>query len=557
MADNAKIGAQDSLQEHSLKHYNESGVVATIQAFQKAPEKFTTLSNKIYLLETALGFYWNGMAHDAFRERFRTVFCQVRDLGDALGKIYDILMKAQLEFYKVDDGFGQQLREAVHNSQISSGSVSQSGNGQQYDSQVGNEYAPNLSFNPLPSKPVLVSTMGQAYIPDLSYVAMQRRITLYPCMPSPVLLVLLYQNLDLREQIAHTTDEALYSVLDLPAMDERPQLTSTTGEPMTADVTYAPMSEKPVLQSTIADPFIADVSYPPMSEKPVLHSTMGEAYFPDLSYATMSRRGVLKSILGAAVVNAIVNSLIKGETREQAVSRIGEAIVASLNGDYPDEVRDLIVQKTGEAIMNDLYGESDGGKAGSGLAGITDFPEWTANLQSLIDDAVSSSYTEWMFDATTESVIPSLYPTEADSATHIVTNLDSVPFHVQPVNKIVSFTGVSDLDGASVKIVALSSADHSNGQSVRQIIAQSVQEQTGKTFNASLLVNTSQSVSQTSFTISITEPSDNSVSLNALVQHSDTGASVNLQAVADVTQQLCSQCAVGDFSNLTFPVRAA
>lgn len=543
MADEVKVGAQDSLQEHSLKHYNESGVLATIEAFRQAPIRFTSLSDKIYALETMLGAYWDGIAHEEFRARFRKVFHQVRDLGDALGDIYDILMEAQLAFYKVDDGFGQQLKEAVHNSQGASGNASQGGSGKKYGSQVGSELIPNLSYNPLPAKPVLVSTMGEAYMPDLSYATMQPRPTLSSCLPCAALLVLLYQNMALREQISHTTDEALQTVLDLPAMSAKPQQSSTTGEPI-----------------------IADVSYTPMTEKPVLHSTLGEAYFPDLSYATMSRRGVLKSILGAAVVSSVLNSIIKGETREQAVSRVGEAVIANLNGDYPAEVRDLIIQKVGEAILNDLYGDAKGAAVGAaaavatgnGLGGITDFPQWTNNLQTLIDDAVSDSYKEWMFGSETPSVVSPLCPTAADSSFHIVTSMDSsVTFHVQPVNTVVTFTGVGDLDGASVKLVTSFAADHSNGQAVRQIIAQSVQQQSGHTLNVSLLPSTDQSVSQTSFTINITAPADQSVSLNALVQHGDTGASVNLQAVADVTQQLCSQCAVGDFSNLSFPVRAA
>lgn len=543
MADEAKIGAQDSLQEHSLQHYNESGVLATIRVFQQAERKFTNLSDKIYALETMLGAYWDGPAHKEFRERFRKVFCQVRDLGDAIGQIYDILMDVQLAFYKVDDSFGQQLKEAVHNSQGSSSSASQGGSGQKYDSKLESEFKPNLCYNPMPTKPVLVSTMGQAYIPDLSYVTMERRPSIGSCLPSILMLVLIYQNMDVRDQIAHTTDEALEFVLNLPAMNERPQLTSTIGEPV-----------------------IADTSYPPMSEKPVLHSTMGEAYFPDLSYVTMNRRGVLKSIIGAAVVSSVLNAIIKGETREQAVTRIGEAVIAHLNGEYPAEVRDLIIQKLGEAIVNDLYGDGKGSASGAaadgtgrgGLSGIEDFSQWTTELQTLIDDAVSDSYKEWMFGEEIPSTVPSLYPPASSSNLSIVRNTDfNFAFRAQPVNTVVNFIGVGDLDGASVKLVAASAADYSNGQAVRQIVAQSVQQQSGRTLNVSMLSSTDQSVSQTSFVINITAPADHSVSLNALVQHSDTGASVNLQAVTDVTQQLCSQCAVGDFSNLTFPVRAA
>ena len=157
MAEN-NVGTQAKLEAHSLQHYNETGVINTMYAFRDGILRFTDLSDKIVEVERRLCSYWDGIAHQEFHERFQRVFCQVRNLGSALGDIYDMLNEAQLTFYETDDGFDQQLREAIHNT-AKGGSESSGTDKALRDVTprvMPDVYTPNLTYTPLPAKPVLV-----------------------------------------------------------------------------------------------------------------------------------------------------------------------------------------------------------------------------------------------------------------------------------------------------------------------------------------------------------------------------------------------------------------
>ena len=507
MAEN-NVGTQAELKAHSLQHYNETGVINTMYAFRDGILRFTDLSDKIVEVERRLCSYWDGIAHQEFHERFQRVFCQVRNLGSALGDIYDMLNEAQLTFYETDDGFDQQLREAIHNT-AKGGSESSGTDKALRDVTprvMPDVYTPNLTYTPLSAKPVLVSTIGAAFVPDLNYVAMSARTVQASCMPSAVTILLSYQSLAVKETISHQVVDALTELLE-----------------------HVQMELREAVESVMPDAIRAD----------------GTAYTP------ASYKDGTNTVLGAAVVGVVTDALVKGTPRDECITNIGEAIISRLEeGTYPASRRSELVHSIGEAVYNELYGTGTPGDltAGAGLRSIGSMTEWSTNLRSQVDRVVLESWKDVTVNGS-NNPLPPIIVTLAQQ------NLQQVgvePVTLAAAHKPETFT--LNITANQATQVAAQVADHSNAQAMQRIIASSITENTGRTLNSNLVLDVQLTASSDSgYQLNLTA-TDICMNLNDMVQLDPAGVTVNPGAVQQTMAQLCSQPISGDFSSIQYPV---
>ncbi len=511
MAEN-NVGTQAKLEAHSLQHYNETGVINTMYAFRDGILRFTDLSDKIVEVERRLCSYWDGIAHQEFHERFQRVFCQVRNLGSALGDIYDMLNEAQLTFYETDDGFDQQLREAIHNT-AKGGSESSGTDKALRDVTprvMPDVYTPNLTYTPLPAKPVLVSTIGAAFVPDLNYVAMSARTVQASCMPSAVTILLSYQSLAVKETISHQVVDALTELLE-----------------------HVQMELREAVESVMPDAIRAD----------------GTAYTP------ASYKDGTNTVLGAAVVGVVTDALVKGTPRDECITNIGEAIISRLEeGTYPASRRSELVHSIGEAVYNELYGTGTPGDltAGAGLRSIGSMTEWSTNLRSQVDRVVLESWKDVTVNGSNNEDTGALTDKAFIDQLRRIWGKEVVP-GLYIMNQPLPLPQ-TNLTAAEATQVAAQVADHSNAQAMQRIIAASITENTGRTLNSNLVLDVQLTASSDSgYQLNLTA-TDICMNLNDMVQLDPAGVTVNPGAVQQTMAQLCSQPISGDFSSIQYPV---
>ena len=559
MAD-ASVGIRDSLSENSLQHYNEEGVLSVLETFYTAIHEFQRLTKEIFSTRRDLTADWKGPAKEEFSSKFLKIFEQVKDIGEALGTIYDTLNKAQLEFYWVDYEFANQLKEAAAKS-AEGGKKAGKGNDITYENQVGECYVPNMVYRPLPAKPVLVSTMGSAYTPDLSYVAMSPRPVLNSCLPSPLMVVLTYASLIVKDEIEHRVGNAIEVLLDHAKLPERENLSSTTGGATVADVSLETMTMADSTIQTLDGPYTPNLDYTVLPLKEELASTIGSAYIPNLEYVRLQLRNLISSgayTLAAAVTSALATSYSRGEQKPEIITRIGEAVMNVAGGTYGPEDYSILVQNIGTVIYNDLYGGqagSTGGTQGLGLAGVVDAQTYADTVHTLISDTLVNHLDNSAALQQTDSslLLVGGYTPPAHSNVVSIISYDVPPLTLQSTEHICQPEFLpSSIQSTDVPVLLQTMNQHANQWTVEQTVLNHMSEIDSIRYRAAAANPTMQRFAGDNLVITIEAP--DTTGFGSVVSMGKDGVDISTDFIVDCVDSIRSQGVVPSFDHLAFPI---
>ena len=347
----------------SLKRVDNAGIKAAWDTFAQCDKRFAQISDDIYHLDNRMGDNWEGEAYDEYKERFRIIFRQVREIGDSLKEFADGLKEAYSSFYEGDDGLAQQLLEASYNSSKESGGNEDAGDTKkdykelhkvpELYSTIMAAYVPNLSYPAMNAKPVLVSTIGAAYQPDLSYATMHPKPVLQSCLPSATMLNLTYRNLEQKEK-----------------------LKSVIGDAIQISVDWLEMARKEVLQSTIGAPYEPDLSYVPMEARALDIATLNESlrFLLDYTAAGGSLKDIKNGLMAGQINQIVIESMAMGRSGEETARLLGEAVVGKIYGQEMSPAgREQLVSIVGNAVYGQMYGHEPGAKVAADARPVIDW----------------------------------------------------------------------------------------------------------------------------------------------------------------------------------------
>ena len=297
--------AENNTNIESLKLYDANKVTAAIRVFHEHCRTFDQVSAEVLSVKNDIVKVWEGNAADMFEEKFKTVYSQVTDIGDALYEIYNMLQQAQDAFYQADDSLNQQMKQAAHNDSKKSGGSSSSSSDSWSTVDVGQhntpeQYVPNITYPPMQPIPVPNSTIGESYNPNFFYENFQAMPVIGHAVPSPYTVQMLYDNKTVKEIIAHNVSEAAQYVLEYDAMNPLDMFEHDVPEAHVPELTYDAMTPKEVVPHNVPEAYVPEFAYDTMTPQDVVEHGTGEPTRPGFSYDSMTPQDVVEHGTGEA-----------------------------------------------------------------------------------------------------------------------------------------------------------------------------------------------------------------------------------------------------------------
>lgn len=290
----------------SLKLYDANKVTAAIRLFHEHCGTFDKVAVEILSVKNDVQDIWKGCAADMFVEKFKTVYSQVTDIGDALYSIYEMLQQAQDAFYQADDSLNQQMKQAAHNDSKKKGGSGSSGSGDSWSMlEVGEHntpeaYVPNITYPPMKPIPVPQSTMGDSYNPNFFYENFQAMPVIGHAVPSPYTVQMLYDNMTVKDIIAHNVGEAAQYVLNYDPKNSLDVIEHDVPEANVPELTYDAMTPKEVVPHNVPEAYVPEFAYEGMNPQDVVEHGTGEPTRPGFSYDGMNPQDVVEHGTGEA-----------------------------------------------------------------------------------------------------------------------------------------------------------------------------------------------------------------------------------------------------------------
>lgn len=281
----------------SLKLYDANKVISAINIFHEHCSTFDTVAHQILCEKDNVMDHWKGAAANMFEEKFKTVYSQVTDIGDALYEIYNALLDAQDAFYQADDSLNQQMKQAQHNDSKSSGGSSSSSDSwstlEVVPHNTPDAYVPNITYPPMKPIPVPQSTMGESYNPSFFYENFQNMPVIDHAVPSPYIVQMLYDSMTVKDIIAHNVGEATENTFEYDQMTLKEVVPHDVPDATVPELTYDEMAPKEVVPHNTPDPYVPEFTYDQMSPVDVGFHNTDEIRFNEFAYEGMTPHDVL------------------------------------------------------------------------------------------------------------------------------------------------------------------------------------------------------------------------------------------------------------------------
>ncbi|MBR6524534.1 MAG: hypothetical protein IKT57_01025 [Clostridia bacterium] len=345
----------------SLKQYDASYVINTIDALEKASRSVNDYTQEINALILGTADYWKGSARSALMNQIDIIWGDISDLNDGLGEIYDALMEVQVQFYGADDSLDQQLRECAHNDSKSrnNGSGTQGAvteNVPVVSPLTYEKYTPLLAEWSVTPITVQSRVVPNPLVPDLVKAIANPLPVQDRCMPSAAVAALVNRSMELLPQVGRCVAQAVSAVLQTSPMTRLPEMYSTLGQAAAAlladmiatpqDVAHQVMESA---QTAIITPAVAEqlgavaagqlgqaveagsFGYTAAQAAAELHSTIGDKYGSYLhAENTSAQRKRLEQFLGSDVLKVLTNAALYRMPPDAIERELGAVIAATL-----------------------------------------------------------------------------------------------------------------------------------------------------------------------------------------------------------------------------------